>query len=226
MKTYDEAIMAVLDRMERYEERKKQRRAVCAKAAAGIGGLCLAVLLGLGVRNGNVPDGPDGTGGAAEDKIVICPVDDAAVQRMEISLMIADFVPMEMAELEAYYGTAMVPQVPSDLQQWEKQHSGIYRRGGGIGEIYWDNNVLNFSNEDFSRRVNLEVWKGRAAASCYAFFNLLDDKSVINNVEIAVGVSEDGDYHAEFSHCGTGFRLMAKGLSQEEVISVLRSLVR
>ena len=69
---------------------------------------------------------------------------------------------------------------------------GSYRRSGGTGEIYWDGNVLNFSNESFTRSVNLEVWKARNFISCVAFFDLVEARSVINGMEVALAVAEGG----------------------------------
>ena len=84
--------------------------------------------------------------------------------------------------------------------------------------------MLNFSNENLSRSVNLQVWKVRGGISCVAFFDLVKEKSVINGVEIAVGLAEGGYYHAEFMYKGVGFRLITEGLSQDEAVEILRSL--
>ena len=226
MKTYDETIAAVLGRMELYEKKRKQRRTVCAKAAAGVGGLCLAVLLGLGMQQGNTPEGPGGTDNPAEDKVVICPVETggAPLQSEDICLLLGDFVEMEPEELSAYYGTAVIPQVPSDLKVWEDQRYGAFYKDGGEGPLYWDGNVLNFSNGNLSRSVNLQVWKVRGGISCVAFFDLVKEKSVINGVEVAVGLAEGGYYHAEFIYKDVGFRLITEGLTQAEVVEILRSL--
>lgn len=227
MKTYDETIAAVLGRMERYEAQKKRRRTVCAKVSAGIGGLCLAVLLGFGMQHGNTPEGRGSKDSPAEDKVVVCPMETggAPLQREDICLSLGDFVEMEPEELSAYYGTAVIPRVPSDLKVWEDQRYGAFYKDGGEGPLYWDGNVLNFSNENLSRSVNLQVWKVRGGISCVAFFDLVKEKSVINGVEIAVGLAEGGYYHAEFMYKGVGFRLITEGLSQDEVVEILRSLM-
>lgn len=231
MKTYEETVAAVLGRMERYERRKKQRRAMYAKAAAAAGGSCLAVLLGLGVRQGGVLGGPGITGpeigvsNPTKDTIVVCPLeDDAARGKMDIALMLDDFVEMTLEEMVAYYGMDVVPQIPADLKTWEEQRFGVFRRSGGTGEVYWDGNMLNFSGEDSGRSVNLEVWKDRGSISCYAFFDFVEERSVINGVEVALALSEGGYYCAEFTRGGAGFRLIATGLHQEEVVEVIRSL--
>lgn len=234
MKTYEETVAVVLGRMELHERRKKQRRDVYTKGVAGVGGLCLAVLLGLGVQNGNVPKGPEGTDGPVEDKVVICPVEmgvpeetgGAPLQLADICLLMGDFVEMAPEELAAYYGAAVIPEVPADLEGWNNQRYGVFRKDGGEGPLYWDGNVLSFSNEERGRAVSLRVWKVRRPVSCVTLFDLVEEKSVINGVEMAVGVAEGGYYHAEFMYKDVGFHLIAEGLSQDEVVGILRSLIQ
>ena len=234
MKTYEETIRTVLDRAERMERQRKKRRAAYRAAAAWGCCACLMLALGVGVWPGGMPGKPElpgpesGVSDPAEDKIVVGTVDaaDAAGARlkMDIALMWDDFVEMTPEELAAYYGMDVMPQVPADVTAWEDQIFGVFRRSGGTGEVYMDGNVLNFSDESFGRSVNLEVWKARGFISCVAFFDLMEERSVINGVEVALAVSEGGYYHAEFICNGVGFRLIAEGLSQEEVVDIVRSL--
>ena len=231
MKSYEETIRTVLGRAETMERQKEKRRAAC-RAAAGWGCCaCLVLALSVGMwRNGlpSIPEipGPEvGISGPSEDKIVVGTLDaDSARQKMDIALMLGDFVEMTPEELAVYYGMDVMPQVPTDVTAWEDQSFGVFRRSGGTGEIYWDGNVLNFSDESFNRSVNLEVWKTRGFISCVAFFDLMEERSVINGVEVALAVSEGEYYHAEFTCNGVGFRLNAEGLSREEVVDVIRSL--
>lgn len=231
MKTYEETIRTVLGRAEAMEQKRKKRRAAYRTAAAWGCCACLALALGVGVWPGRTPGGPGlpgpeiGVSRPAEDKIVVCSLeDDTARQKMDIGLMWDDFVEMAPEELRDYYGMDVVPEVPADLKAWEDQRCGVFRRSGGTGEVYWDGNVLNFSDDSFARSVNLEVWKDREFITCYAFFDFIEEYSVINGVDVALAVSEGGYYHAEFTRGGVGFRLIAEGLSQQEVVDVIRSL--
>ena len=232
MKTYEETIRTVLDRAERMERQRKKRRAAYRAAAAWGCCACLMLALSMSLWPSRTPGGPGlqgpeiGISKPAEDKIVVCSLEDnTARSKMDIALMMDDFVEMTPEELTAYYGMDVVPEIPADLKAWEDQIFGIFRRGGGMGEVYWDGNVLNFSDASFARSVNLEVWKDRGSiTTCYAFFAFIEDYSVINGVEVALAVSEGGYYHAEFSRGGVGFRLIAEGLSREEVVDVVRSL--
>ena len=231
MKTYEETIRTVFDRAERMERQRKKRRAAYRTAAGWGCCACLVLALGVGVWPGGMPGKPElpgpesGVSDPAEDKIVVCSLEDnTARSKMDIALMMDDFVEMTPEELTAYYGMDVVPEIPADLKAWEDQIFGIFRRSGGTGEVYWDGNVLNFSDASFARSVNLEVWKERGFICCYAFFDLIEEYSVINGVEVALAVSEGGYYHAEFTCNGVGFRLIAEGLSREEVVDVVRSL--
>ena len=228
MKTYEETIRTVLDRAERMERQRKKRRAAYRAAAAWGCCACLMLALSMSLWPGGpeLPGPESGVSDPAEDKIVVCSLEDnTARSKMDIALMMDDFVEMTPEELTAYYGMDVVPQVPADLKAWEDQIFGIFRRGGGMGEVYWDGNVLNFSDASFARSVNLEVWKDRGSiTTCYAFFDFIEEYSVINGVEVALAVSEGGYYHAEFFRGGVGFRLIAEGLSREEVVDAVRSL--
>ena len=234
MKTYEETIRTVFSRAEAKEQQRKKRRTAYRAAARWGCCVCLVLVLSVGLWPGRTPDAPENPGPESgiretvDDKIVICPMDatDAVGARLkqDIALMWDDFVEMTPEELTAYYGMDVMPEMPADLKEWEDQRCGIFRRSGGIGEVYWDGNVLNFSDEGFGRCVNLEVWKARSFISCVAFFDLIEERSVINGVEVALAVSEGGYYHAEFTRGGVGFRLIAEGLSREEVVDVIRSL--
>ena len=237
MKTYEETICTVFARMDAYEKERERKRGACRKAASWACCLCLTILLGAGIWQSGILSGPempgpgdgDVTDSVSVDKIVVCPMDAAGAglkQDMDIGLFWEDFVEMTPAELADHYGVDVMPEVPADLKAWEDQQYGVFRREGGAGELYWDGNVLNYSNESFDRSVNLEVWKHRDFISCVAFFDLIEDRSVINGVEVALALSEGGYYHAEFTRDGVGFRLIAEGLSEEEVVDVIRSLTR
>lgn len=108
----------------------------------------------------------------------------------------------------------------------KKKTSGIFKRNGGAGEVYWDADILNYSNEDFTRNLWLEADKGSSVLRDYVYFDGTEEKSVINNVEILIGVNDDGCYYAEFMYKGVGFLLEADGVTQDEFVSVISSVIR
>lgn len=146
-------------------------------------------------------------------------------QQMDICLLMEDFVAMDKAELNAYYGTNVFPEVPGDLAQWEDSVFGIYCRDGGTGEVYHSVNILNYSNEDFSRYVYIEVKKGELPFSCCIY--MVDDMelSLIGGVEVAIGQWEVEGYFVEFLYRDVGFRISTEGITQEELVAVILSLI-
>lgn len=145
-------------------------------------------------------------------------------QVMYIALMWDDFVEMDEQELIAYYGVDIFPAVPGDLIQWEGGSYGIYRRDGGTGEVYHDGVDLKYSNEDLTRSVGIGVDKGTLPYTFIAFEGP-EDVSVIGGTEVVIGQWEDGCYYAEFLYQDVGFRITTQGLTLEELVSVIASLV-
>ena len=162
-----------------------------------------------------------------ENQIVINEIGDTANELMYIALMWDDFVSMTEAELREYYGTEFVPEVPEDLAGLRREeHLGIYRRDGGTGEIYHDEQRLTWVTEDETRGVAVTVRKDRLP---YQFFALLTQEemevSVIRDVEVSIGQTEYGTWLAEFLYNGVGFRVAADGLTQDELVAVIVSLL-
>ena len=42
-------------------------------------------------------------------------------------------------------GVDYIPTVPEDIKAWEDEQIGIYKRDGGIGEVYWDADIMNYA---------------------------------------------------------------------------------
>lgn len=148
---------------------------------------------------------------------------------MNFALHQNDFIKMSREELCEYYGANIFPQVPEDLKNWDaspEYEYGIYRRSNGSGEVYFDQNVINYSNDHFSRSVNIETAKGRMPLYDVAVFDGDDFiKSSIGGVDVGISGTEDGFYYAQFMYQGVGFRIITEGLSQAELISVLESII-
>lgn len=161
---------------------------------------------------------------AVSNKIVVHQIDGISLDKYNICLLGDDFVQMDKRELNEYYGTNVFPTVPKDLSEWTDVLYGIFKRDGGTGEVYWDGIAINYSNEDFSRSVNVEVKKGSLPLCDYYLFDPAEEKSVINGVEVAIGQS--GEYYlARFMFRDVGFQLVGEGLSQDEFVDVIASLI-
>lgn len=171
---------------------------------------------------------PDGA-----DKIVIHPIADdgagAVPSRSSWSsfgLNLADFVDMSRAELIEYYGINVYPTLPADLKARPAGRTGIFRRNGGAGEVYYDGNQQSYFDETGARSVGVAVSKNAPLPSDCVFTDGSDEKSVIHGVEVAIGRAAGGAYYfADFTHRGVRFQITAMGLTQDELVSVIASLL-
>ncbi len=244
MKNRDEMANSLFERRDRYVAEQKRKKTIVTRTAISMCCVCLVTLLGLGLHKGNQaledalypgikdtfdesksesPDTPD-----ANNKIVINPIDDVSVDRkMNICLFGDDFVEMTQDEMIAYYGVNYFPEVPSDIKAWEgNEQSGIFKRDGGIGEVYWDTDILNYSNEDFTRNIHLEVDKGSNVLQDCFCFDGTEEKSIFNNIEVLIGLTDNGYYYAEFMYNGVGFLINANGVTEDEFVAVITSLIK
>ncbi len=250
MKNCNEMVNSLFERRERYIAEQKRKRKVIVYTATSVCCVCLVAMVGFGMRKGGIfgtapsdrtaadtvypgikdnfdeskgesPDNP-----AANNKIVINSIDGIPKDRkMDICLLANDFVKMTRDEMVAYYGVDYIPDVPSDIKAWEDERVGIFKKDGGTGEVYWDADILNYSNEDFTRNVHLEVKKGSPVVQDCFYFNGTEEKSVINNVEVLIGKTDNGYYYAEFMYNGVGFLLNADGVTEDEFVSIVLSIV-
>ena len=251
MKNYDETTNDLLERRDRYVADQKKKRKKVMGVATSLCCFCLVALLGFGMWQGGMfnttppdqtledalypgikdnfdesrgesPDNP-----AANNKIIINTINGISADRMNINLHVDDFVEMTRDEMIAYYGVDYVPDIPDDMKAWEEeQSSGIFRRNGGTGEVYWDADILNYSNEDFTRSVHVEVDKGSYVLKDYFYFKGTEEKSIINNHELIIGLSENGYYYSEFMYNGIGFLIDAQGVTEEEFVAIIASIIK
>lgn len=250
MKNYDELTNDLLERRDRYVADQKKKRKSLMSVATSLCCLCLVALLGFGMWQGGMfnttpPDqtledalypgikdnfdenkGESADNPAANNRIVINTINGISADRMNINLAVDDFVKMTREEMIEYYGVDYIPDVPADIKPWEDERSGIYKRDGGTGEVYWDTDILNYSNEDFTRSVHVEVDKGSYVLKDYLFFNGTEEKSVINNFEVFIGLSENGYYYSEFMYNGIGFLIDAEGVTEEEFVAIIASIIK
>lgn len=158
--------------------------------------------------------------------IIINTLSGISSDRMNINLAVDDFVEMSREEMMQYYGVNYYPEVPADVTAWDGGRLGVYRRNGGTGEVYWDQDVLNYSNEDYTRNISMEIAKGRIPFLDYGMFSVEDKTSVINNLKLKIGLTDDGWYYTEFIYKDVGFIISAEGLTQDEFVSVIASIIK
>lgn len=247
MKTCEEMVASLLARRAQYAAEQKRRRTLAVHAAASLCCVCLAVLCGIGIQQNRRSDPPpeqtvgesstilprDSTGGCTDtvppvpaDQIQIQPIDAIPTPARALFMLHGDdFIPMNREEISAYYGINIFPAVPEDLTEAPGHMLGIYKRGKGRGELYWDSNAISYSSADASRHLQVSVDRDCVP---FDFCNLFDDvqsRSLINSIEVGLAQTPAGELYAEFLHAGVGFRIVAVGLTQEELLAVVHSLL-
>jgi len=246
MKSYNEMAVSALQKIEEHEKMQKHRRKIITKIATPMLSFCLIALLGIGVWQFGMPQnvassqsstqsaitgtvGKETAVAKGSDSIFINQTDGFSADKMNINLRTEDFVKMTASQLNEYYGINVFPAVPADLKDWAETDDfgsyGIYRRDKGLGEIYWDQNILNYSNSDFTRNVNIELAKNKLPVLDFGIDAELKE-SKISDCPVYLGVSKEGEYQARFIYNNTGFVVNTDGLTQEEVVAVIKSIVK
>lgn len=146
-------------------------------------------------------------------------------EKMFIALMTDDYITMTDDEVIEYYGVNIFPTVPIDIESKDNQRLGIYKRKTS-GEIYFDGNKIQYSNEDSSRGLAVNVDKNCLP---FVFCDLFADnqtKSIVNGVEVGIAQTPTREMYAEFTYQNVGFRIYACGLTQDEFVRVITSIVK
>lgn len=243
MKTYEEMAQNALNRISNYETVQRKRKKNVAKIATPAVSFCLVVVLSIGAWQLGLfkTEAPNNANEVLQqDNLVLGKSDDVIIvnklsfnptaDRMNIALLIDDFVKMDKKELNDYYGTNVFPIVPDDLKNWDEADDfagyGIYRRDKGAGDVYCDTVVLNYSNADFSRNLNIEVAKGVIPSQDFVVLTTDYQKSIIAEQEVIIGLDTvQNIYFVGLMHNDVGFAITAAGFTQDEVVAVIRSIV-
>lgn len=237
MKSSEEMVQSLFARREQYRHTQKIRKnVITCVAAAAVCCLCGVTAWGITAgQSGNAEQPPVQVEEPVATtppekillahKIVITPLESIpSAGIMGIALMRDDFVEMTPAEMKAYYGRDYFPDVPEDLQM-QKQNPGIFKRHGGTGEIYWDEDEFRYFNADKSRDVSIRVAKGKIPFVDFNVFDGTKEKSNISGVEIPIGMTAIGAYYTEFVYDGVGFMIYAEGLTEMEFVNIIASLL-
>ena len=178
MKTYDETVQSVMDKIQlRHAFVKKRNRMIFAAVAPVC---CVCLLAGIGIAakpdnsavtpnpptlqspaiQGPIPptttpnDVPEVTipQDTAQNIIRIHPINLITHDYAYIALHTHDFIPMNHQELENYYGITIDPQFPADMEA-KAGRTGIYRRDRGTGDVYHVQNTFKYTSQDMNRRI-------------------------------------------------------------------------
>lgn len=251
MKNSEEIANRLLERRKIYLSEQKRKRKIITTVTVSVCCICIVAAAGIGLSKGTVFTNPVTTEQAAEDaiypgikdtfddkngesadspalnnKIIINTIDKIDSSKMYFALMWDDFIEMTAEEMIEYYGIDYFPEVPEDIKLNTKRVSGIYRRDKGTGEVYHDEDRIEYANEDFSRGMALSINKGGYVFHQFLYFKGTEERSVINNIEVIIGLSPDGCYYSEFMYKGCGFFIFADGLTENELIDVIASVIK
>ncbi len=250
MKSYEETISTVFDRVETYRTKQKRNRRIVLSAVIPV---CLTAvcITGFWIHQGRqstppsytpetptapvsmdsttTPTNPANTDSTTAptnpaDKIIINPLGDISEQIMGIARHRKDEILMTLGELSQYYGTDIIPDVPDNLTRREGETYKIYKRDNGTGEIYWDQNRQDFFNEDNSKKIIVDTRKGALPFYDFVILDPETESSIINGVEVTIGLNEYGWYSAWFMYQNTGFFIGAEGITGNELVAVIKSL--
>ncbi len=241
MKSYEEVTRDLLKRRNEYEEAQARRQRTVLRAAVPVCSVALVAAMGVGVWKSGVLEKPPVTSNSsnvggqlvspddphANDKIVINKLETVGMGSLDIGLVPEDFIEMTYDEMLEYYGAEIIPDIPENLtlEEYEDRRYGIYKRDGGTGEVYYDNTRFDYFDQDGIRNVSIEAAKGRLPFSCVVFADDCKEKSYIRGVEILmVKIGKEG-YSAELMVRGVGFRIKSGGLSEEEFVDVVASII-
>lgn len=94
-----------------------------------------------------------------------------------------------------------------------------------MGEVCYDTFILNYSNGD--RHINVEGAKGKYPFSCYGNWECEDfEPSTIKGETVYLALNKETGYgFAKFMYHDVGFRIIFEGMTENEIVSVVSSLI-
>lgn len=242
MKNYNEVAENVFRRRDEFNTvRKQKRREFTLRIGMTAACFCLAALIGFGAWQGGllgqVPAVLSESTAKEENKKDISEVDvicfnnvtddtSSARLKLDFELIDADEVVMTKDEYLAYFGTNIYPEVPEGFVEWgENDRYSIYKKNGGTGEVYYDTFILNYSNGD--RYINIEGTKGKYPFSCYANWEFENfEPSIIKGETVYLALNKETGYgFAKFIYRDVGFTIIFEGITENEIVSVVSSLI-
>lgn len=236
MKNYNEMAENLFERRDEYN---RVRKAKMKKVKIGVSTLscfCLAVLLGVGVMYKdapkNLPETTNTVQAAQENVVKINKVGSIDTYRANHEISTPDTTKLSAEEIDNTMKTQLgiTPNIPKDLNALSKEGEaviGLYvvKENGEVSDISFST-VFNYANDDSSRNVKLEVFKGEVYADVAKWDN--DDdfaKSEIKNTDVYIASDSEGQYFAKLGNEDTNYRLITEGITEQELISIIESLI-
>lgn len=159
--------------------------------------------------------------GACNEQIAINPITEMNAYCVDVD---AEYVEMESLEdFEAYCGvTVLLQEVPEDMTLDTQKAEIAYNKQNSIVA---DNNHIVYKNESGNRRITIAV-RTTESGTIDEFTNEESMKvSKIKDTSILIGYTEESEsYVAIFTKGNVTFGVRTEGLSEEEMLHVLRQL--
>lgn len=136
-----------------------------------------------------------------------------------------DRVYLSKKKLLKHFGRNIFPNVPSDLslKMDEKDKFPVYKRDKK-GKIYYDRQSLNYADELYYKHISIGVQKGEFPSS-YQIKGKVKGVKFGESVTTLFQDKKRKIYYAEFMVDGLDFHVYSRGISRDEFVEVVKSLV-
>lgn len=157
------------------------------------------------------------------------------------ALLSKDFIPMTTQQLVDYYGTNFIPKnIPNGIFEavgkmgTSENSFGIYKRNGGTGEVYWDQNTILWvdAKNTYNYVKSISVICRKGILPFNSLFDVSKDKnnpvSIINGVEVSIGHYSDKTndlYYSQFFYNNIGFEIDMQNISKDDLIKTISSVI-
>lgn len=136
-----------------------------------------------------------------------------------------DRVYLSKKKLLKHFGKNIFPNVPSDLslKMDEKGKFPVYKKNKK-GKIYYDRQSLNYADELYNKHISIGVQKGEYSSS----YEIRGKVKGVKFGETITTLFQDKKrkmYYAEFMVDGLDFHVYSRGISSDEFVKVVKSLV-
>lgn len=227
MKTSEQMTREVLARR---DKEMKERSAVrhralnigipCA-ACLAVAAVCTTIIAasgGVGTsESGSPANSSIEIASSMGNEIYFNDINDGEFVAIDIDIGAFTFVPMTLAQLNAYYGVRLTA-VGERYPDWEFSNAdyGIYTDGGN--EVIKEN-AVSYTSPDDTKSIDIIINKGTLPMECAT-----NEEELVES-RIGAGCAylfSSGDmFRAEFMRNGSGVLLRTRGLSESEFMQVL-----
>ena len=211
MKTYIEMADSLIARRNEYRRKIKKRRTIILAMFIPVFMASLILLTSFKPER--------------EDDLFINERKELPLTEQKIALFnlsLDDFQKMIESELNDYYGINVFPKIPLGMTK-NNDNYGVFKRADG--EIYFDTNVINYANDDYTKTINISLCKKGNLIYDVLVLEENEEFSKINGHEVLIIKDKDDNCMLSFVYKDVCFSILTKGLTISELKDVLTSLL-